>query len=90
LTLRRYRRPWRSMKGSEGTPISSLVLWVEVLEMEPLVTSIGWPCGRGPGEVAVVELAERVLPRASVVVKSHCFASAVLGRMGGLVTLPPE
>lgn len=79
------------MNGSdEAVPPSSRVPWVEVLEIEPRVTSIGWPAARGPGEVAVVEVADIVLPRASVVVRSHCFASAVFGRIGGLVTLPPE
>lgn len=68
---------------------SSRALWVEVLDMEPRVTSI-WPEARGPGEFAVAEDADIVLPRASVVVKSHCFASAVLGRNGGLVMFGPE
>ena len=40
--------------------------------------------GRGPEE-AEAEEADMVLPRASVVVRSHCFASTVLGRMGGLL-----
>ena len=73
------------MKGSvEGTPVSSLVLWVELLDMEPRVMSMLWPERvRAPVE-AEVEDAEMVLPRASVVVRSHCFASTVLGRMGGL------
>jgi len=42
----------------------------------------GWR--RGPEE-AEAEEADMVLPRASVVVRSHCFASTVLGRMGGLL-----
>jgi hypothetical protein len=54
--------------------------------MEPRVASIGW--SRGAGEVA--EDAEMVLPNASVVVKSHCFVSAVFGRMGGVLEFPPE
>ena len=74
------------MKGSvEGTPGSSLMLWVELLDMEPRVISMllfGWR--RGPVE-AEAEEADMVLPRASVVVRSHCFASTVLGRMGGLL-----
>ena len=74
------------MKGSvEGTPGSSLMLWVELLDMEPRVISMllfGWR--RGPEE-AEAEEADIVLPRASVVVRSHCFASTVLGRMGGLL-----
>jgi hypothetical protein len=74
------------MKGSvEGTPGSSLMLWVELLDMEPRVISMllfGWR--RGPEE-AEAEEADMVLPRASVVVRSHCFASTVLGRMGGLL-----
>lgn len=74
------------MKGSvEGTPGSSLMLWVELLDMEPRVISMllfGWR--RGPEE-ADAEEADMVLPRASVVVRSHCFASTVLGRMGGLL-----
>jgi hypothetical protein len=37
---------------------------------------------RGPGEVAVAEDAETVLPRASVVARSHSFVSAVLGLSG--------
>ena len=79
------------MKGSvEGTPGSSLMLWVELLDMEPRVISMllfGWR--RGPEE-AEAEEADMVLPRASVVVRSHCFASTVLGRMGGLlVALEP-
>lgn len=80
------------MNGSAEFAPSSLALWpVEALEMEPRAVSIGWPETRGPGEVAVVEEPDIVLPRASVVVKSHCFASAVLGRMGGvLLALPPE
>jgi hypothetical protein len=79
------------MKGSvEGTPVSSLVLWVEALDMEPLVMSMLLPeWVRGP-DVAEVEDADMVLPRASVVVRSHCFASTVLGRMDGLaVALAP-
>jgi hypothetical protein len=65
---------------------------VEALEMEPRVASIGLPETRGPGEVAgaAVEVAEMVLPKASVVVKSHCFVSAVLGRIGGVLVFPPE
>ena len=79
------------MKGSvEGTPGSSLMLWVELLDMEPRVISMllfGWR--RGPEE-AEAEEADMVLPRASVVVRSHCFASTVLGRMGGqLAALEP-
>ena len=74
------------MKGSvEGTPGPSLMLWVELLDMEPRVISMllfGWR--RGPEE-AEAEEADMVLPRASVVVRSHCFASTVLGRMGGLL-----
>ena len=74
------------MKGSvEGTPGSSLMLWVELLDMEPRVISMllfGWR--RGPEEAEADE-ADMVLPRASVVVRSHCFASTVLGRMGGLL-----
>ena len=74
------------MKGSvEGTPGSSLMLWVELLDMEHRVISMllfGWR--RGPEE-AEAEEADMVLPRASVVVRSHCFASTVLGRMGGLL-----
>jgi hypothetical protein len=74
------------MKGSvEGTPGSSLMLWVELLDIEPRVISMllfGWR--RGPEE-AEAEEADMVLPRASVVVRSHCFASTVLGRMGGLL-----
>ena len=74
------------MKGSvEETPGSSLMLWVELLDMEPRVISMllfGWR--RGPEE-AEAEEADMVLPRASVVVRSHCFASTVLGRMGGLL-----
>jgi hypothetical protein len=59
--------------------------------MEPRVVSIGWPEARGPGEVAVAEDAEIVLPKASVVVKSHCFVSAVFGRIDGvLFAFPPE
>lgn len=53
--------------------------------MEPRVISMllfGWR--RGPEE-AEAEEADMVLPRASVVVRSHCFASTVLGRMGGLL-----
>lgn len=69
---------------------SSLMLWVEPLDMEPRVISIvlsEWD--RAPNE-ADVEGAEMVLPRASVVVRSHCFASTVLGRIGGLaVALAP-
>lgn len=58
--------------------------------MEPRVMSMLLPeWVRGPDE-AEVEDAEMVLPRASVVVRSHCFASTVLGRMGGLlVALAP-
>lgn len=61
---------------------SSFVNWVELLDMEPLVMSIvlWW---RVPDE-ALVEDTEMVLPRASVVVRSHCFASTALGREGGL------
>jgi hypothetical protein len=44
---------------------------------------------RGPDEVA--EDAEMVLPKASVVVKSHCLVSAVFGRIDGvLFVFPPE
>lgn len=79
--------------------MSSRVLCVEVLEMEARVTSMeGWPGARGPGKAAAAAVevededgaAEMVLPRASVVVRSHCFASTALGRMGGEETLPPE
>jgi hypothetical protein len=69
----------------EGTPGSSRALWVELLDMEPRVMSMllaEWV--RGPDE-AEAEDADMVLPRASVVVRSHCFASTVLGRMGGLL-----
>lgn len=61
------------------------MLWVELLDMEPRVISMllfGWR--RGPEETEAEE-ADMVLPRASVVVRSHCFASTVLGRMGGLL-----
>ena len=52
--------------------------------MEPRVTSMVWIwCDREP-EAAGAEDADKVLPRASVVVKSHCFASTVFGRTGGL------
>jgi hypothetical protein len=82
-----YRRPWRSIKGSEEgrlPPASSLVLWVDTLDMEPRVTSIVF---RGPEGAADVEDAEMVLPRASVAV-SHCFAST-FGGIEGLVTFVP-
>lgn len=78
------------MKGSEEAAPSSRVLWVDVLEIEARVRSIVGPeVPRGP---EVADVADMVLPSASVVVRSHCFASAVLGRMGagGLVALPPE
>lgn len=78
------------MNGSRGAaPMSSRALWVEVLDIEPRVTSI-WPEARGPRDCAVVEDADIVLPRASVVAGSHCLGSAVFGRNGGLVTLGPE
>ena len=74
------------MNGSvEGTPGSSLILWVELPDMEPRVMSmllLEWM--REPDE-AEAEDADMVLPRASVVVRSHCFASTVLGRMDGLL-----
>ena len=35
-----YLRPWRRMKGSLGVVPSSLVLRVELLDMEPLVMSM--------------------------------------------------
>ena len=76
------------MKGSEEgrpPPGSSLILCVDALDMEPRVTSIVL---RGLEGVADFEDADMVLPRASVVVKSHCFAST-LGGMEGLVTLVP-
>jgi hypothetical protein len=77
------------MKGSlEGRPppASSLVLCVvDALDMEPRVTSIVL---RGFEGAADVEDAEIVLPRASVVVRSHCFAST-FGGIEGLVTLVP-
>ena len=79
------------MKGSEEgrpPPASSLVFWVDALDIEPRVTSIVWLELRGPEVVADVDDAVMVLPRASVVVKSHCFAST-FGGIEGLVTLVP-
>jgi hypothetical protein len=67
--------------------LSSLVLWVEVLDMEPRVGSIE-SFGFGAGEL-VLDAPDIVRPRASVVVRSHCFASAVLGLMGVPLALPP-
>ena len=62
---------------------------VEVPEIEPRVMSMEDAGVVGTGE-RVVEVPDMVLPRASVVVRSHCFVSAVLGRMGGvLLALPP-
>jgi hypothetical protein len=76
------------MKGSEN--VSLELCAVDALDVEPRVASIGWPESRGPGEVAVAEDADMVLPKASVVVKSHCFVSAVFGRIGGVLAFPPE
>lgn len=76
------------MKGSDA--VSLALCAVEALEMEPRVASIGWLGARGPGEVAVVEEWDMVLPRASVVVKSHCFVSAGLSRVVGVLAFPPE
>lgn len=55
-----------------------------MLELEPRVASMV------PGADVAVEVADMVLPSASVVVKSHCLVSAVLGRSGGLETLGLE
>jgi hypothetical protein len=55
--------------------------------MEPRVASIEIP-GVGAGEVEL-DAPDNVLPRASVVVKSHCFASAVCGLIGVPLALPP-
>jgi hypothetical protein len=76
------------MKGSED--VSLELCAVDALDMEPRVASIGWLESRGLGEVAVAEDADMVLPKASVVVKSHCLVSAVLGRIGGVLAFPPE
>jgi hypothetical protein len=76
------------MNGSETLPSSRLLWAVEALEMEPRVISIELPGMREPGEDAVVEVAEIVLPRASVVVKSRCFASPIVECNGGLATPP--
>lgn len=69
--------------------LSSFVLWVDVLEMEPRVASIE-AAGVGAGELLVAEAPDIVLPSASVVVKSHCFASSdVLGLICALLAGPP-
>ena len=99
----RSQRPWRTTKGFarvEG-PSSTFPLLcdVEALDTEPrAVVSIGAP----PPEVVLVCAcrcvaataadADMARPRASVVVRSHCFASAVLGRPVVVVVvlaLPP-
>lgn len=78
------------MKGSADVPaVSSLALRVELLDMEPRVMSMVWVWWVREPDAAGAEEADKVLPRASVVVRSHCFASTVLGRMGGLVGLVP-
>lgn len=76
------------MKGSVEDVVSLVLCAVEALDMEPRVASIGLSGARSPGEVT--EEAEIVLPRASVVVKSHCFSSAGFGRADGVLELPPE
>ena len=79
------------MNGSaEAMPPSSLVLCVEALEMEPRVMSIANAEARRPGELAVVDAADMVRPKGLVVVRSHCFVSAVLGRIGAVTALPPK
>ena len=64
------------------------MLWVEEPDTEPRVVSMEW-AGVRAGELD--EVLDIVLPRASVVAKSHCFASvdAVLGLTDALLTLLP-
>jgi hypothetical protein len=57
--------------------------------MEPRAASIeAAGVGVGAGEVELDAL-DIVLPRASVVVRSLCFASAVFGLIGVPLALPP-
>jgi hypothetical protein len=67
--------------------LSSLVLWVEVLEIEARIAS-DEVAAAGVGDVEL-DAPEMVRPRASVVVKSHCFASAVFGLSGVPLALEP-
>ena len=62
--------------------LSSLMLWVEELEIEPRVASMDCP----GAEALELEAPDTIRPSASVVVKSHCLAvsaEAVLGLIDG-------
>lgn len=70
------------MKGVEVPTLSSLVLWIEELEIEPRVASMCCP----GAEALELEAPDMIRPSASVVVKFHCLAAsadAVLGLIDG-------